>query len=300
MGRPLPLTLLLYASLAAGSVWAQDAEDAEDTEASEADGSELGLTITKPPQSLGEAAGDEPELGLPVTLPPGAVPPRQPVDEDLHEDLDGDGEPEEDERALDGFEPIGDEVEPEGPYHQPLRGWIAGELAACLPFGELDPGARAGLGLGLQLPWLGGRLLPGVELGYTGASSTGSLNDERLPEGSPYTWDLSLRQIEAGGGLRVRAMRGDARISPELGFSAQAVRLHSVLEGSIGGSSADPVHELRWRPGWRAHAGVAVTLGPGDLLVDFGYRSVPTDGVLTGTAGMESLVVGLGFRGTTP
>ncbi len=202
------------------------------------------------------------------------------------------------ERELDSFEPLAEQAEPQGPYHHPLSPFASLSASACLPITDLDIGAHGGLAVGAWLPWIGGRLLPAAELGFASAGSSGRIEDERLPDGEAYTWDLALRQLELGGSLRMRALRGDARLGPELTVAAHAVRVHHLLEGRIGSSATEPIHELGWHPGWRATAGVAIDLGAGWLTIDLGYRSVPLSSVIAGDTSLEGLVAGLGFRGT--
>jgi hypothetical protein len=235
---------------------------------------------------------------LALLLASSALAPGLALAQDEPGDEEEEGEVSDDERQLEAFELPGESPEPDGPYHQALRPFAALALGANLPLDELELGAQARLALGAQLPILGGRLLPSLELGGATASGSGSLSDERLPDGDTYRWGLMVRQLELGGGLRLRAMRGDAQLSPELSFAAHAVRVHSVLSGAIGAAQAQPVHELGWAPGWRAAGGVSVEVGPGALLIELGYRSVPLEGVIAGDTSLRGLVAGLGYRGT--
>ncbi len=203
----------------------------------------------------------------------------------------------EDDQELEDFQPIADEPEPEGPYRHSLTPFAGLQASACLPLSELDMGLHGRLSAGAWLPWLGGRLLPVVELGFATVGSSGLVEDERLPDGEPYRWELTMRQLELGGGLHLRALRADAPFSPELGVAAHGVRVHSSMTGAIGGADTQPVHELSWRLGWRATGGMAVALGPGALTVELGYRAVPMDGVLSGETSLSGLVAGLGYRG---
>jgi hypothetical protein len=266
---PSPARLLLAAVLAAPVAWAQDDPGANEQAEAPTPGSDEQQAATE------DLAEDSP----------------QPAPED-------EGEPGDEERALDGFEPLQDEPEPEGPYQQRLTPFGAVALGFSLPLDELDPGGQAQLSLGAQLPWLGGRLLPCAELGFSSATSSGRLEDERLPDGEAYSWDLAVRQLELGGGLRLRLLRGDAVLSPEFVVAAHAVRAHTVLEGRVGSTSAQPVHELSWQPGWRVTGGVTVAAGTSAVLIDLGYRSVPLDGVIAGETSLRGLVVGLGWRRT--
>jgi hypothetical protein len=208
-----------------------------------------------------------------------------------------DEEPSADERELEDFESPLQRAEPEGPSRQPTAPFAALQANACLPLSEIELGAHGSLALGIQLPWLQGRLLPALELGAARVTSEGRIEDERLPAGQAYAWELGLRQLEMGGGLRVRALAGPVRVSPELELAVHAVRVHSVLTGSIGAESTQTIHELSWQRGWRSSAGIAAELGPGWLLLQLGYRHLPLEGVIAGQAGLDGLVAGVGFRG---
>jgi hypothetical protein len=207
-------------------------------------------------------------------------------------------EPSDEERELDDVEPVPHHRNTEGPYRHRTAPFAALNASACLPVSELQLGAHGSLTAGVQLPWFEGRLLPGLELGAARVSDAGRIEDERLPDGEAYAWELGLRQLELGGGLRVRVFPGDARISPELELAAHAVRVHSVLHGSIGADATRPVHELSWRPGWRGAAGLAAELGPGWLLLQLGYRGLGLEGVIAGQSRIDSLLAGVGYRGS--
>ncbi len=200
------------------------------------------------------------------------------------------------ERELEAFEPIEEEVEPEGPYEARFAPFAAAALGASLPLDELSPGGHGLVSFGAQLPWLGERLLPFLELGATTTSGSGSVEDERLPDGEAYHWEMGLRQLELGGGLRLGLLRGDASFRPELAAVVHAARVGTVLDGRVGATPTSTIHETRWTPSWRATAGIAARVGPGAITVDLGYRALELDGVMSGPVRLHGPVALIGYR----
>lgn len=161
-------------------------------------------------------------------------------------------------------------------------GWLG--LAAGLHSGPapLGPGPELSVGGGAVLPWLEGRLLPGLSLGAWQALAVADGESASLDA----TWHSALRMrvTRVRLDLTARALPADARLNPELSIGPE-LRLQQVRTTVRSGETllSERVDAAR---GWglRVAAGAGLRLGPGSLGAQLGWTFARMPSALTGAA----------------
>lgn len=172
------------------------------------------------------------------------------------------------------------------------RLWLEPAVGLALPMGHPGVGSSATLGLGAQLPWLGGRLLPGVQVG----GSAWGVNDT-LVDGlaEPYDWHLSVRRFTVAPLLRAR-LRPAGRLGPELGAAVEFHRGVVESAGERGGAPLGASWEQASWAGWMAEAALAGALGPGEGRLSLAWHGERLAAAATGDVYVGTLVFALGYR----
>ena len=170
--------------------------------------------------------------------------------------------------------------------------WLEPDIGVALPMGHPGVGASGALGVGARLPWLGGRLLPGVQVG---ASSWGV--DDTLADGldEPYAWHLSVRRLTVTPLLRAR-LRPAGRLGPELGAGVELHRGVIESAGERGGVALGSSWEQASWAGWLAEAALSGPLGPGEGRLSLGWHGERLGAAATGDVSVGTLVFALGYR----
>lgn len=187
-------------------------------------------------------------------------------------------------------------AEAPAPVWQPkLQASVGPGVGAAIPLRtELSGAAQLSAELGVQLPIWGGRLRPLALLALTNPSYTGQGEDPRLP--STYTYTLHQRELTAGVGVGVRALKGNYPVNPELIVAPQLYLMRSTLDTTMGSTSLGSSAESSTALGWLVAPGFVVRAGPGELAIRVALSSAPLHGAITGEGSALAVNPALVYR----
>lgn len=187
-------------------------------------------------------------------------------------------------------------VAEQAPYEPHLHAYIAAAVGPSLPLGPIGIGTAARLDSGVELPVLGGRLMPFFTAGVAAPQARGTIQDDALPEGKELNWSMTTRQLQLGLGVHARLLDRGAPFSPELSLAPQLVLVDARMVSAIGEGIPSTVHENSKALGWLAALGMAARSGPGEAFVRVEATGVPLEGVLAGDVSGRSIAPMVGYR----
>lgn len=199
------------------------------------------------------------------------------------------------EKDLEDFTPVEDPADEPPPPEATLRlsgGVLLG--TSLFPLTPLEPGGLIRVELGARLAPLGGRLRPAISAGLTSPSFQGTGESEVLND--PYTYTLTMRQLDLRAGVAVRGLAHHVPVSPELWLGPELRWVSSHLETRSDGQGLGEVRERALRLGWVASPGIAVTVKRAELLFQVGISGASLDGALAGDASGLRISPALGVR----
>ena len=170
----------------------------------------------------------------------------------------------------------------------------AGKIAAlgvaagfALPGGELGP--STGLSLSARRPVaIGGRLVAGLELGFSQSSASGDASEPGLPAGQNY--DVSVRAIPVSVHALWHQPAGPVWIAAGGGPVIAPVTVSSSAGGGVNTERSTAF-------GGEIIAGAELPLGPGALGADVTFRFLTASGVqATGSGNLGGPGLRLGYR----
>lgn len=168
-------------------------------------------------------------------------------------------------------------------------------VGAAIPLRtELAGAAQVSADVGVQLPVWGGRLRPLALLAITNPAYTGHGEDPQLP--SAYTYTLHQRELTAGVGIGIRALKGNYPVNPELIAAPQLYLMRSTLDTTMGSTSLGSSAESTTALGWLVAPGFVVRAGPGELAIRVALSSAPLHGAITGEGSAMAVNPALVYR----
>jgi hypothetical protein len=168
--------------------------------------------------------------------------------------------------------------------------FLGADAGALVPLAGFGPGGLVDVDATVRLPYAGGRLLPGVALGYAVQGDGGTVDDPRA--GATWDWRVSDQQVRLAPGIDVRAMPGDRPLSAFFGVAADVVMAHTVEYVSDEARAREDALRL----GAEADFGVIARLGGGEVVGRAGLRFVGVRQALLGDHLDGALIAGVGYR----
>jgi hypothetical protein len=172
-----------------------------------------------------------------------------------------------------------------------VAGGKFGGVATLSGFG---PNITGALEVGYILPWYKRSFGVLVDVSYAVPVASGSEPDPRVPSGK-YEWTLYQKQLAVLPMVTYR-YTGFKKIVPFVGVGPRIVMLESVTEGKAGSVQILETTEQSTKVGVGAPIGAAYLNGPGGALAELLFQYNPIDHESSGSAGLTSFTLWLGYR----
>ena len=162
-----------------------------------------------------------------------------------------------------------------------------------MPLGGTSANLRAGIDVGLVLPFAGRALAVVVSADYTAPKSEGTVTGDTRVNSASYDWHLTEHVFAVMPTLQYRLL-SLGKLVPYAGVGPRVYFLTSNVTGSVGGTAIPETSERSTTVGIGVPVGLEYTLGPGrlqaELLFDYGGLSHAATG--SSNAGALSLFAG--------
>jgi hypothetical protein len=176
---------------------------------------------------------------------------------------------------------------------------IGAKVGLALPFDGLGPMAGGVIEIGYLLPALKRSLAVTVDVGYTQPAKDGTtMGDPRVTgQMGTYSWHITQQELTLSAAVYYR-LSFFGRAVPFIGCGPRLYLHKSTVQGSVGTTAIQPTTEQLTKLGIMIPVGVAVRLGPGELVAELLFEYGRVDDVATGWASTAGGNLQLGYRCT--